>query len=83
MVGILDRQGSYVGDSFGGFLYYFVKEKEIQLIIFEQVLKGNMKMENLENRNLLLSVKENFILTLFSAYFCSYLAVFLLAWQNS
>ena len=47
--------GSYVGNSFGCFLLvidYFVKE--VQLIIFEEVLKGNMKMENLENGNLLL-----------------------------
>ena len=49
--------GSYVGDSFGCFLLvidYFVKEKEIHLIVFEEVLKGNLKMENLENGNSLL-----------------------------
>jgi len=46
-----------VGDSFGCFLLvidYFVKEKELHLIVFEEVLKGNLKMENLENGNSLL-----------------------------
>ena len=71
--------GSYVGDSFGCFLLvidYFVKEKKIQLIIFEEVLKGNMKMENLENGNSLLCllIKENFIL-LYSVDVC------VLTWQ--
>ena len=68
--------GSYVGDSFGCFLLvidYFVKEKKIQLIIFEEVLKGNMKMENLENGNSLLCLLRKILF-----YFIQWMCVFLL-----